>query len=577
MKNRVYLSAVMALFMGISMTMSAKAVEPADRVVTNARIYTVNPEQPWAEAMAIDGSDIVYVGDNEGAKAYIGTKTTVGDMKGRFMMPGIVSTHEHPLMVMALSSGLTIEYSEDKDKMLAAVEKYVKDNPDGPMFSFGGSYEGRVDIYRQDLDKIISDKPFLMIAASGHGGWSNSKALEVAGVTKDTPDPIDSFQREKDGTPNGYLETSASTMWMLDKLGIVKQEAVMKLAKETLADLSAEGITAVHDAATPYVEDSIYPGVIKLAEAGEMSIRISAAVIAQRESMLVHAFNILEKYVPMTKDSEFFTVRTLKIHGDGSFDGWTAGMLEPYTDKPDSTGLTSFTAEVQKQASLKAAKLGYDIHTHSIGDKTVRQSLDAFEAVRKAGYDKVHLSTGHTMLVHPGDVPRFKELDVYANTYATKNAVPDETVLARLGKERDHVRQPMGTLLDAGAKLTMSADYPTGPVNPMAQISITMARHDPGEGPRFLGREEDKLTLEEAIRAYTQEAANQLRWGNIIGSLEVGKRADIIVLDRNPFESTTDEIAEINVLVTMLNGEIVHEEALDWDDKTPPVQFDVCH
>jgi hypothetical protein len=278
----------------------------------------------------------------------------------------------------------------------------------------------------------------------------------------------------------------------------------------------------------------------------------------------------------MTKKSEFFTVRTLKIHGDGSFDGWTAGMLEPYSDKPASTGLTSFTAEVQKQASLKAAKLGYDIHTHSIGDRTVRQSLDAFEAVRKAGHDKVHLCVGHTMLVDPGDVPRFKELDVFVNTYATKNAIPDKTNLSRLGKERYNRMQPMGTLLDAGARLTMSADYPTAPVNPMLQISISMVRHDPGKGPAFLGREEDKLTLEEAIKAYTIEAARQLRWDNIIGSLEVGKRADLIVLDRNPFNSKTDEIAEINILATMMNGKVVHEEAVDWDPPGEQIEINVC-
>ena len=548
----------------------------ADTVGLNGKIYTVNEKQPWAQAVAVKGTDIVFVGDNKGAKAFIGNDTNVADLKGKFMMPGIISTHEHPLMVMALASGLNIEYSEDKKKMLEAVEKYVKDFPDAPMFSFGGSYEGRVEIYRQDLDKIISNKPFLMIAASGHGGWCNTKALEVAGITKDVPDPIDSFQREDDDTPNGYLETSASTMWMLAKLNIVKQESVMEQAKAVLADLSSYGITALHEVGSPYVEEAVYPPVMKLEEAGEMNVRISAAVIAQRESMLDHAFEILEKYMPKTKESEFFTVRTLKLHGDGAFDGWTAGMLEPYSDKPDSTGLTSFTADVQKQASLKAAKLGYDIHTHSIGDRTVRQSLDAFEAVRKAGYNKVHLCVGHTMLVHPEDVPRFKELDVFVNTFAAKNAIPDETNLARLGKERYNRMQPMGTLLAAGARLTMSADYPTAPVNPWLQISISMNRHDPGKGPAFLGREEDKLTLEEAIKAYTIEAARQLRWGDIIGSIEVGKRADIIVLDRNPFESTTDAIAETNVLATMINGKVVHEEAVDWSmpDRFP--EFDVC-
>ena len=574
MKIRPVITFLVSVLLTISMATAVYA-EPADTVALNGKIYTSNPKQPWAEAVAIKGTDIVYVGDNEGAKTSVGKQTTVADLRGKFMMPGIISTHEHPLMVMALQSGLTLEYTEDAKKMLASVKEYVEKNPDAPLFSFGGSYEGRVEIYRQDIDMIISDKPFLMIAASGHGGWCNTKALEVAGVTKDTPDPIDSFQREKDGTPNGYLESSASTMWMLDKLGIVTKEAVMEQAKLTLADLSGYGITTLLDNGAPYSEDAVYPAMAELEKRGELTLRISAAVISQRQVMNEAVLEKLKKYGPMYS-SELFKVETLKIHGDGSPDGWTAGLLEPYADKPDSTGLTSFTPEVQQELALQAAKLGFDITTHAIGDRTMRQTLDVYQAVRKAGHTKVRLSTGHSSLIHPDDVPRFKKLNVIVNTYATKNAVPDPAWEKRLGKERAKRYQPMGTLLDAGAMLTMSADYPTAPVNPMLQISIAMTRHEPGKGPKFHGLEEDKLTLEEAIKAYTIDAAYHLRWDNIIGSIEVGKRADIIVLDRNPFESTTDEIAEINVLATMMNGKVVHEEAVDWDPPGEQIRFEVC-
>ena len=553
---------------------TAVYAEPADTVDLNGKIYTVNEKQPWAQAVAVKGTDIVYVGDNKGAKAFIGKDTTVADLKGKFVMPGIISTHEHPLMVMALQSGLTLEYTEDAKKMLASVKEYVEKNPDLPMFSFGGSYEGRVEIYRQDIEKIISDKPFLMIAASGHGGWCNTKALEVAGVTKDTPDPIDSFQGGKDGTPNGYLESSASVMWMLYKLGVVTKEAVIKGAKSTLADLSGYGITALFDAGAFYSEDAVYPAMAELEKQNGLNVRISGGVIAQRESMLDHAFSTLKKYAPKHK-SEFFKVETLKIHGDGSPDGYTVGLLKPYSDRPDYTGITSFKPEVQLAATLKGAKMGYDIHTHAMGDRTMRQTLDAYEAVRKAGYDKLRLATGHSTLIHPDDLPRMKELKVIANTFAAMNAVPDETIVSRLGERAKHYT-PHGTLLDAGIMITMSADYPTAPVNPMLQISIAMARRDPGKGPKFHGLEEDKITLEEAIKAYTIDAAFHLRWDNIIGSIEVGKRADIIVLDDNPFESTSDEIAEINVLATMMNGKVVHEEAVDWDPPGEQIEFDVC-
>lgn len=546
-----------------------------DTVGINGKIYTLNKKQPWAEAVAIKGTDFVYVGDNKGAKAFIGNETTVADLKGKFVMPGIISTHEHPLMVMALQSGLILENTGDAKKMLAGVKAYVEKNPDAPMFAFGGAYEGRVEIYRQDLDKIIADKPFLIIAASGHGGWCNTKALEVAGIVKGEPDPIDSFQREEDGTPNGYLVSSAAVFWMVDKLGVVTKDGVMKKAKPTLADLSSYGITALFDAGSPYSEEAVFPALAELEKQNELNVRISAAVIAQRQSMLDHAFAMLEKFAPKHK-SEFFKVETFKVHGDGTPDGYTAGLLEPYADRPDYTGITSFKPEVQKEVCLKAAAKGYDIHTHVAGDRTMRQTLDAYEAVRKAGYDKLRLATGHSSLVHPDDIPRFKELGVIVNTYATKNAVPDPTWEERLGPERGKRYTQHGTFLDAGAMLTMSADYPTAPVNPWLQISIAMTRHEPGKGPEFHGLEEDKLTLEEAIKAYTIDAAYHLRWDNIIGSIEVDKRADLIVLDRNPFESTTDEIAEINVLATMMNGKVVHEEAVDWDPPGDQIEFAVC-
>ena len=190
------------------------AIPSADTVALNGKIYTMNEQQPWAKAICIKGPDIVYVGSDEEAKKYIGMTTTVADLKGKMVMPGIVSTHEHPLMTMAFTSGLTMEYTEDAGKMLSSLKEYVTNEPDAPAFSFGGSYEGRVEIYRQDIDKIISDRPFLMVAASGHGGWCNTKALEKAGITKNTKDPVDSFQREKDGTPNGYIESSAAVLRM---------------------------------------------------------------------------------------------------------------------------------------------------------------------------------------------------------------------------------------------------------------------------------------------------------------------------------------------------------------------------
>lgn len=551
-----------------ALLMSSTAVfaQTADTVGLNGKIYTVNPDQPWVEAIAIRGSDIVYVGDNEGAQEFIGEDTTVADMKGKFMMPGLISTHEHPLMTMGFQAGLNIEYSEDAEKMLAAVTEYVANNPDAPTFSMGGSYEGRVEIYREDIDAIISDKPFLMIAASGHGGWANTMALEMAGITKDTPDPVDSWERDEDGTPTGYVRSSAAVVYMLDQLKLITQDSVVASASAVLDEYARNGITGTFDAGCPALEEAAYAAMTKLAESGDLSLRISASIMTQREYMIEGAFEKMARFIEMyPPGSEFLKVQTLKIHGDGAIDGYTAGLLEPYADDPSTTGITSFTPELQMKMTMRAAELGYDIHAHTIGSRTIRQTLDTFEAVREAGHDDLVLTTAHTSLVHPDDKPRFAELDVTVNTFAAMNAIPDETNLSRLGEDRYYGwgYQPMKSLLDLGVRVTMSADSPTAPLNPMLQMSIAMARKNPGE-TEFLPPMSEALSLEEVIRAYTIEPATALRWDDITGSLEVGKRADLIVLDGNPFEMTTDEIAEINVLATMMNGKVVHEEAVDW-------------
>lgn len=550
---------------------SAKAgLPPADTVALNGKIYTMDENQPWAEAICVTGSDIVYVGSDKEAKKYIRSSTTVADLKGKMVMPGIVSTHEHPLMTIAFSTGLTIEYSEDKDKMLAALKEYVTSQPDAPAFSFGGSYEGRVEIYRQDIDAIVSDKPFLMVAASGHGGWCNTKALEKAGITKETEDPVDSFQREKDGTPNGYVESSAAVLWMLGNLDIIQPDGIREQAGGILNEFSKHGLTTVFDAGAPYMEDVIFPVMHEMEQRGELPMRVNASVITQRDFMTETVMEKMEKY-SKSLTSEKFKVDTFKIHADGAFDGYTAGTLDPYADKPESTGLTSFTPEYQRDITLAAAKKGYDIHTHTIGDRTLRQTLDCYEAVRKAGLKDVRLATAHTSLVHPDDKHRFKDLDVIANTYATKNAEPDETILSRLGPKRYYEwgYQPMGSLLALGVKVVMSADMPTAPLNPFLQISTAINRRPPNT-KEALPPKSEAMTLEQALKAYTIDAAYMNRWENIIGSLEAGKRADMIVLDRNLFEISADEIAEANVLATMMNGEVVHEEAVDWD---PPEEL----
>ncbi len=567
---------------------AATAQEHADYVLTNGRVYTVNKERPWAEAVAVRGRDIVYVGDNTGAKAFIGEDTVVADLLGKLMLPGFIDTHSHTAVVMGLSSGLMMDTPPDgrgdTEKMLKAVSDWVEANPDGPFFSFGGAFEGLVDITRHDIDKIIADRPFLMVSGTGHGGWANTRALEAVGVVKGKPDPIDHFERETDGTPTGYVGTSAAVFYMMGTLELLKEEYVAANAGEILAASSANGVTATFQAGVIQGTEEVFLGALEqLEKSGKLTVRMSfVAFFAQRPIHMEPSLANIKKFVPRY-NSELFRVDALKIHGDGDMGGYTTGMLEPFADNPDKgLGMVSFPDQDElERFMLDSAKLGVDhIHMHAIGDRTVRRALDAFEQVRKAGYKDMRLSTGHTNLVHPDDRPRFKELGVIADIHA-QFAFPSDIGKSRLGETRyRELGFPVKTLAKEGVRLTIGSDYPAGVENPFQAIAVIISRREMGQS-EVLPPASEALPIEDAIQAYTINGAHLIGMEDLIGSIEVGKRADLIVVDRNLLHASPEQIAEARVLSTMMNGRVVHNDAVGWDAPSDdPIevfeQFDFC-
>jgi predicted amidohydrolase YtcJ len=549
--------------------------------LTDAKIYTANPKQPWAEALAVKGTDIVYVGDNDGAAGFVGDQTHVAALNGRVVLPGIISTHEHPLLVMGMTSALLMENRGDKQFMLDSLKEYIASHPNGPFFSFGGSYEGKVDISRRDIDRIVPDKPFVMISSSGHGGWVNSKALTAIGVLKGKPDPIDFFERDKDGEPTGYVGTSAAVFYAISKLGLIDKESILAGSGEILELFRSHGVTTAYDAGvTIGLEDKAFAAAHELEQNGKLTTRISAsAAFAQRPIHIEAAIEAMRKYGKMY-NSEFFRITTLKIHCDGDWGGHTVGMLEPFVSRPNSLGMVSFPDQEQLNSlMLDAARQGYDLHVHMGGDRTARMVLNGFEAVRKAGFADTRLTTGHTTLIHPADKPRFKALDVIVNTFATGIAVDHPEWRAQIGEERYNRLQPMKSLLNDGVKVVLSADWPTEDLNPFLQIYTAMTRSRLGEDT-IMPLKSERLSLEDALRAYTADAAYALRMEEFVGTLAVGKRADLIVIDRDIFKIPVEEIPKTNVQITMMNGQIVHEEAVDWGGESKVLEvveaFDVC-
>ncbi len=534
------------------------SVQAADYVFTNGKVYTVNEKQPWAEAVAVKGNNLVFVGSSAEAKQYIGTDTKVEDLAGKFVMPGIISTHEHSIFLMGVKSGLVIEeLSHDKDKMLAEVKAYLEKNPDGPFMSYGGGYESTVKIHRKEIDAITGpDKPFFMMSKTGHAGWANSKALELAGVTNDK-EPIDFFEKDPDGSRNGYVGTAAGAYYMMGVAGL-KKDAVLKSAPEVLQLIASAGITQMFEAGQPPGhEEPLFDAIGQLEKDGKLTTRYTVSCMVQRQQHIPGAIECLKKF-NKKYNSEFFKVNTLKIHGDGSLEGHTAQLLQPYADKPDETGILSVPEEKSIEAALEATRLGFDMHTHGIGDAANRSFLNVFQKVRDAGMKDARLTMGHTVLVDDADLERFKKLDVIANYYAWEAAQPSKVYLERLGQERYNKLMRMGTMVDMGIRVTLSQDYPSAPISPFPHLHAAVTRSNVGETD-ILGSGKDKLTVAQAVKAYTLDAAYQVRAEQYSGSLEVGKRADFIVLDRNLFGIPEDDIAETRVLRTVVDGRTVYQ------------------
>ena len=549
---------LLAIAVGLAACGQPPVENAADVVYTNGKIYTVNDAQPWAEAMAIEGNSLVLIGTDEEVQALIGPDTQVEDLGGQFVMPGLVATHEHSIFLMAVNSGLVIEeLSHDKDKMLAEVETYLEKNPDGPFMSYGGGYENTVEIHRTEIDAVTGpDKPFFMMSKTGHAGWANSKALELAGVTE-TEEPIDFFAKDPDGSRNGYVGTAAAAYYMMGVAGL-KKEAVLASAPQILSLIASNGITHMFEAGQPPGhEDPLFDAIGELEADGELTTRYTVSCMVQREQHIPGAIECLKKF-NQKYNSELFSVDTLKIHGDGSIEGHTANLIEPYTDRPDEFGILSVPEEKSIEAAVEVASLGFNLHTHAIGDMANRSFLNVMQAVRDAGHDDARLAMGHTVLVDDADLPRFRELDVIANYYPLEAAQPNPGYLEKLGPERYNRLMRMGTMVDMGIKVALSQDYPSMPVNPFLHLHAAVTRSLVGED-EILGPEEEKLSVGEAIRAYTLDAAYMVEAEGYSGSLEIGKRADFIVLDRNLIEIPEDDIVNAKVLRTVLDGRVVFE------------------
>ena len=547
----------------------------ASVVFRGGRIYTVARHRDWAEAVAVRGHDIVAVGSSADVGKLIGPATKVVELDGRMMLPGFVEGHIHPFLGSFFSAGADLQ-RPTRDEMFAAIAQYAQENPSGPVRGFGW----RVDMFppegpnKEMLDRVVPDRPAFFFAIDGHSLWVNSKTLEIAGIGRDTPDPIPGFSyfvRDAQGEPTGYILEVAAVLATVNAVDPISVQAMGRLLEGWLPKAAAAGITCIYDAGVPPIGDdqgALIELYTELEEQGRLPFRVIASYMVKGPPVENAARNALALKARI--DTALVKVRMLKIVGDGTAEGYTALLLEPYADKPDTYGQSPFSREQWMKMIHDAEAAGIDVHVHACGEGTTRLALDAFEAAIAArpGYDRRH-SIAHLVLVDDADIPRFAKLGVNAQFSANWMSADPDTVdilLERYGAERQRKIYRPRSILNAGGTISFGTDWPAAgyfaTYKPLDSIQIAVTRQLIGvPDARVLDPVDERLDLAQAIHANTMGAAYQLRLEQQIGSIEVGKRADLVVLEKDLFAVDPHDIAKVRVDMTMMNGRFTHRRA----------------
>ncbi|WP_127818791.1 amidohydrolase [Microbacterium sp. CPCC 204701] len=543
----------------------------ADLVFTGGPVFTANTVRSRAGSVAVKDGRIVAVSPRD-LSELVGPSTEVVDLRGRMLIPGFQDAHVHPVWggLDMLRCDLA-EYAR-ADEYLAAIARYVDAHPDDEWILGGGwqmsAFPGGTPTAAA-LDRVTGDRPAFFPNRDGHGAWVNSAALRLAGIDRDTPDPADGrIQRDAEGTPSGTLHEGA--MSLVNRL--LPEEPLERLTEALLVGqrhLHSFGITAWQDAIVGSYGDAgdPAPAYLRAAADGTLTARVVGAIWWDRTAGLEQIPSILERRDRYRGGR--FAATSVKVMQDGVAENFTASMLEPYCDGhghfTDNSGISFVAPEILDEAVQILDDEGFQVHFHAIGDRAVRECLDAVEhAIARNGRGDNRHHIAHIQVVHPEDVPRFRALGVAANMqslWATYEPQMVELTLPFLGSPRDARQYPFGDLLRAGAVLAAGSDWSVSTPDPMAAIHTAVNRtaapgHEEGEYDAFLP--EQAIDLATSMTAYTAGSAWVNHLDDSTGTIEVGKYADLAVLDRDPFAGPADAIGATRVLQTFVEGERVY-------------------
>jgi len=571
--SKVSSFALLVVLAGGSLAL-AQGVTPADIVITNAKIHTMDEANPTAEAVAVTGNKISYVGDAAGVDTLIGDDTQVIDAEGTLVLPGFNETHLHLLVAAAAISGVVADQRDDADDVARKVAEYAKEHP-GTSTIFGTGVAATVltsgKATRQLLDKVLPDRGVVLLDETNHNAWANSKALELAGVTKDTPNPAGgTFAKDKNGELTGIIQGSPAHIPVLNGAKAVTPEGLAASLPNMLKILTSLGFTGAIDMGFPLDTESGYQALIDMDNEGKLPIRVSLAYMFNTQKLGKTVLSTIEDFSQRYK-SEHVWLDTMKIVGDGVVENHKAYFFEPYLDVK-SNGAMNSGDEFTGEAAMKAAKMGFNVTTHCVGDRCNALMLDIYEKIRAAGYKDNILSTTHSWWVRPQDRGRWAKDDVIVQTSGIWLFYRPQYI-ASMGQERNDTEQfPVRAWEDSGATIALGADYPATDgglmgLNPFNNIYSLLTRQlapplvvTVGKKEPPLGPADQVLTIDEALRGYTAGGAKMMGKFDQFGSITVGKKADLVALSQNLYEIDVDDIPKTDVLLTMMDGRITWVE-----------------
>ena len=543
------------------------AGRPADLLLTAGRVWTADPARPWAEAVAVREGRIVFIGSSEAARAHKGAATRLVDLAGRLVLPGFDDSHIH-LMSGALSLE-RVDLIEDQslEAVQARIRAFAAANPRSPwVLGRGwlyGSFPGGLPT-REQLDAVVADRPAYMECYDGHSGWANTKALALAGITRETKDPPNGVivRDPRTGEATGALKEAAVAL-VESKIPAPDPERRYQLLLRALAQLNAQGITSIQDAGYTVEElRDVLPPLERALREDRLTVRMRAAVQMQpgkHEAAIAEARRLAEAH-----KGPLLSFGSVKAFVDGVIEARTAAVLDPYPDDPGNRGLPNWEPAALNAAVLAADRASLQVYLHAIGDRGVRMALDAHQAALEAGGRRDRRGRiEHIETIHPADIPRFAALGVIASMQPL-HANPDqnnESVWQRnAGPDRASRGFAWRSLERAGARLVFGSDWPVVTSDVFRGLYCGVTRKTREGQPTGGWLPEQAVSLEDALRHYTSDAAYASFEENEKGTIAVGRRADLVVLSRDVFKSPPEALLETRALLTLLEGRVVHRE-----------------